>query len=375
MNTPRTFSRDVASVVTALALGLALPSHAASSNRYTVHNLVTDPGSGISAQHQDPNLKNGWGVAFNPTGFAWVADNHTGKSTLYDGSGNVNPLVVTIPSANGSDLGSPTGIVFSGSNTDFIVNAGGKSGPARFIFASEDGVISAWAPTVDPTNAIKVATNPDAVYKGLTLTGNGENFFLYAADFRGRKIDIYDRAFQRVPSAGKFVDRNIPADYGPFNVQNILGNLYVTYAKKQAGSDDEMAGPGLGFVDVFDADGNLLLRLAQHGKLNAPWGVALAPTGFGRFSNQILVGNFGDGTINAYDPRTGASHGQLKDADGKVLKIEGLWGIAFGNGVLNQPTDTLFFAAGPHDEEDGLYGRIDAQVPTGGGGNDGEDDD
>jgi len=235
-------------------------------------------------------------------------------------------------------------------------------------------VISAWAPTVDGTNAIKVATNKNAVYKGLTLTGNGENFFLYAADFRGRKIDIYDKAFHPVSFPGKFVDRNIPADYAPFNVQNILGNLYVTYAKKEAGSDDEMAGPGLGFVDVFDADGNLLKRLAQHGKLNAPWGVALAPTGFGRFSNQVLVGNFGDGTINAYDPHTGSFRGQLKGADGKVLKIDGLWGIAFGNGTLNQPTDTLFFAAGPHDEADGLYGRIDALVPTGGGGDDGDDD-
>ena len=365
--------RRAAPFAAALTLAVALPSHAASSNKYLVHNLDTDPGSGIAAAHQDANLKNGWGLVMNPTGFAWVADNHTGKSTLYDGSGNVNSLVVTIPSANGTDLGSPTGIVFSGSSTDFTVTANGKSGPARFIFASEDGVISAWAPTVDGTHAIKVAANANAVYKGLALAGNGENFFLYAADFRGRKIDIYSKTFQPVSFPGKFMDRNIPADYGPFNVQNILGNLYVTYAKKRPGSDDEMAGAGLGFVDVYDADGNLLKRLAQHGTLNAPWGVALAPTGFGKFSNRVLVGNFGDGTINAFDPRNGAFKGQLKGSDGKPLKIEGLWGIAFGNGVLNQPTDTLFFAAGPHDEVDGLFGRIDAQVPT--GGDDGDDGD
>lgn len=375
MTMPTAVLRRVVPVVAAaFALAVAAPGHAESSNSYDVQNLVTDPGSGITAAHPDANLRNGWGVAFNPTGFAWVADNGTGKSTLYDGSGNVNALVVTIPSANGSDPGTPTGIVFSGSNTDFIVTANGKTGPARFIFASEDGVISAWAPTVDGTHAIRVALGADAVYKGVTLAGNGDGFFLYAADFHGRKIDIYSSTFAPVSAAGKFVDRNIPADYAPFNVQNIQGNLYVSYAKTTPGSDDETAGRGLGFVDVFDADGNLLRRLAQHGTLNAPWGMALAPTGFGKFSNDLLVGNFGDGTINAFDPRTGAFKGQLRGADNKVLKIDGLWGLAFGNGILNQPTDTLFFAAGPHDEADGLYGRIDARVPTAGNDHDGEDD-
>ena len=366
MTTLSSLTRRLAPVaLIASSLAFSVPIHAA-SNVYEVHNLVSDPASGIPASHHDANLVNGWGVAFNPTGFVWVADNHTGKSTLYDGNGVVQSLVVSIPSANGTDNGSPTGIVFNASN-DFAVAAGGVTGPSRFIFASEDGMISGWAPNVDGTHAIKGWLNPNAVYKGVALAGNGENFFLYAADFRGRKIDVYDRTFHPVAlPASKFMDTQIPSNYAPFNVQNIQGNLYVTYAKKDPNSDDELAGPGLGFVDVYDADGNLLRRLARHGTLNAPWGLALAPTGFGRFSNQVLVGNFGDGTIGAYDPHTGEFEGQLRMPNGKLLKIDGLWGIAFGNGVQNQPTDTLFFAAGPNDEENGLYGRIDAVFSSGG---------
>jgi uncharacterized protein (TIGR03118 family) len=337
--------------------------------------LVSDPASGIASPNHDPNLKNGWGIAFNPTAVVWVAANHAGKSTLYDGNGAVQSLVVTIPSANGTDMGSPTGIVFSGSN-DFAVTAAGVSGPSRFIFASEDGMISGWAPNVDGTHAIKGWLNPNAVYKGLALAGNGENNFLYAADFRNRKIDVYDKTFHPVQlAATQFRDNEIPSNYGPFNIQNILGNLYVAYAKKDPNSDDELAGPGTGFVDVFDADGNLLKRLARHGTLNAPWGLALAPTGFGRFSNRVLVGNFGDGTINAYDPHSGHFAGRLRTPDGKLLKIDGLWGIAFGNGVRSQPTDTLFFAAGPNDEVNGLYGRVEAASPSDDGGDDDGGDD
>jgi len=350
--------RTVPSVFAALGLALALPLHAA-SNSYQVHNLVSD--GGVPADHLDTNLKNGWGVAFNPTAVVWVADNHTGKSTLYDGNGVPQGLVVTIPAATTGGMGSPTGITFNGSN-DFQVPPGATTkGPSRFIFASEDGVISGWAPTINATNALIGHVNPEASYKGLALTGNGgTHFFLYAADFKGRKIDVYNSNFDPVTMPGGFIDKNIPKNYAPFNVQSILGNLYVTYAKVEEGGDDEEAGPGLGFVDVFDADGNLLRRLAQHGKLNAPWGVALAPASFGKFSNQVLVGNFGDGTINAYDPRNGGFKGQLRTPNGKVLKIDGLWGIAFGNGILNQQTDTLFFAAGPNGEENGVYGRIEA---------------
>jgi uncharacterized protein (TIGR03118 family) len=284
----------------------------------------------------------------------------------------VQSLVVKIPSANGTGDGSPTGIVFNASN-DFTVTAGGVTGPSRFIFASEDGMISGWAPNVDPTHAIKGWVNANAVYKGLTLAGTGENLFLYAADFRNGKIDVYDKTFHPVTlPASKFRDNQIPSNYAPFNIQNIQGNLYVAYARKDPNSDDELAGPGTGFVDVYDASGNLLRRLARHGTLNAPWGLALAPTGFGRFSNRILVGNFGDGTLNAYDPHTGKFKGQLRNNDGKLIKIDGLWGIAFGNGIQHQPTGTLFFAAGPNDEVNGLYGRIDAISSP--GDNDNEDD-
>jgi uncharacterized protein (TIGR03118 family) len=350
--------RIIPPVLAALGLALAAPIHAA-SNSYEVHNLVSD--GGVPADHTDTNLKNGWGIAFNPTAVVWVADNHTGKSTLYDGNGVAQSLVVTIPAATAGEMGSPTGIVFNASN-DFQVPPGaGTTGPSKFIFASEDGVISGWAPTVNPTSALIGHINPEASYKGLALTGNGSgHFFLYAADFKGRKIDVYDSMFQPVTMPGGFVDKHIPGNYAPFNVQSVLGNLYVTYAKMEEGGDEEETGPGLGFVNVFDADGNLLRRLAQHGKLNAPWGVALAPSGFGKFSNQVLVGNFGDGTINAYDPVNGGFKGQLRKANGEVLKIDGLWGIAFGNGILNQQTDTLFFAAGPNEEENGVYGRIEA---------------
>jgi uncharacterized protein (TIGR03118 family) len=356
-----------------LALGTAFaPPVYADSNSYQVHNLVSD--GGVPADNPDPNLKNGWGVAFNPTAVVWVADNHTGKSTLYDGNGVPQSLVVKIPAASGpSGTGSPTGIVFNASG-DFVVTNGVTSGPSRFIFVSEDGMVSGWAPTVDTSQAFKGTLNADAVYKGLALAGNGSgHFFLYAADFRGRKIDVYDTKFKLVTPPGAFVDKNIPDDYGPFNIQNIQGNLYVNYAKKMPGSDDEMAGPGFGFVDVFDADGNLLRRLARHGTLNAPWGIALAPAGFGRFSNDILIGNFGDGAISAFDPKNGTFAGQMRTPDHKLLKIDGLWGIAFGNGILNQQTDTLFFAAGPHDEDNGVYGRIEF-VPSAKGGDDDEQD-
>jgi uncharacterized protein (TIGR03118 family) len=374
MTTPAALSRRVVTVaLTASTLAFAFPSHAA-NNGYQVTNLVTNPTSGLTAAHQDANLVNAWGIAFNPTAFSWVADNGSGKATLYDGSGNANPLVVTIPSANGTDTGTPTGIVFNGGSS-FNVTKAGVSAPARFIFVSEDGVISGWAPTLDMNNALPAMPTQRAVYKGVTIAANGTAQFLYAADLIGHKIDVFDASFQPAGAfAGKFKDPNIPANYGPFNVQNILGNLYVTYAKTQPGSNDEAHGQGLGFVDVYDADGNLLQHLVQHGQLNAPWGVALAPSGFGKFGNRLLVGNFGDGTINAYDPHTGTFKGTLKGTDGKALQIDGLWALVFGNGFLGQPTDTLFFSSGPHDENDGLYGRIEPMSPTAGDMDDSDDD-
>jgi uncharacterized protein (TIGR03118 family) len=366
-------------------LAVAMPASAAptdKTNSFQVHTLVSD--GGVPADHTDSHLKNAWGVAFNPAGFVWVANNHSGTSTLYDGNGVPSPatpnppgpLIVTIPPASGlaSDVGSPTGITFNASN-DFEVSNGTTKGVAKFIFASEDGMISGWAPNVDFTHALKGVVNPNAVYKGIAIAGNGsDHFFLYAADFRGHKIDVYDSQFKPVTVPGGFVDPKIPKDFAPFNIMNIQGNLYVAYAKTQPNSDDELAGPGFGFVDVFDADGKLLLRLASKGSLNAPWGMAIAPKGFGRFSNDIIVGNFGDGTLSAFDPHDGHFDGQLKTPDGKKVVIDGLWGIAFGNGILSQETDTLFFAAGPNEEVNGAYGRIDL-VPSTKGGKGGDDGD
>jgi len=333
------------------------------TNSYQVQNLVSD--GAVSANHTDGHLKNPWGIAFNPFGYVWVANNHDGTSTLYDGDGALSPppsdggpLVVTIPPASGSGTGSPTGIVYNGSD-DFQVGTAKK--PARFIFVSEDGMISGWSPEVDLHNAQPAAT-ANANYKGVAIAGNAsssKHFRLYAADFVGKKIDVYDEAFHPVTlAAGAFKDSKIPAEFGPFNITNIEGKLFVAYAQVDA-EGDEVAGKGLGYVDVYDADGNLLQRFAGKGKLNAPWGMVLAPKGFGRFSGDVLVGNFGDGTINAFNLDDGHFDGQLKGTDGKPLVIPGLWGLAFGNGILHQPTDTLFFAAGINDEDDGLYGRID----------------
>jgi len=328
---------------------------------YSVHNLVSD--GFVKADHLDTDLVNPWGVAFNPNGFVWVADNHSGLSTLYDGFGVKNSLIVSIPPApGGTPPGAPTGIVFS-SGTDFVLTRGTLSGPSRFIFATEDGTIAAWAPMVDGTHALLAWDNSPAhsIYKGIALAGNGAGHFLYATDFHNNKVDVYDSMFHPVTLSGHFFDPRIPRGFAPFGIQNILGNLYVTYAKQDDDAEDDVAGQGLGFVDVFDPNGHLIRRVATRGPLNAPWGIALAPANFGRFSNMLLIGNFGDGRINVYDAATSEFRGQLRTGRGEPVEIEGLWGIAFGNGLLNQPINTLFFAAGPGDEEHGVYGRIDPQ--------------
>ena len=343
----------------ALAFGLALstPIIAASPNGYQVHNLVSDiPGL---ADNTDPNLVNGWGIAMRATSPIWVSDNGTGKSTVYDGTGALK-LTVCVPAVSTpcpTDTGVPTGITSNPSSADFLLVPNTAGTAASFLWATEDGGIAAWN---GGANAIiKFAATDGAVYKGLALAGNGSNFRLYAADFHNGKIDVIDFNFAKTTVPGGFADPTIPAGFKPFNIMNLQGDLYVAYALKEQDEDDEVAGPGLGFVDVFDADGFLIRRVASRGKLNAPWGMALAPSGFGKFSNHLLVGNFGDGTINAYDLKNSTFAGQLRTTQGQVLKIDGLWGIAFGNGFQQQPTDTLFFAAGPDGETHGLYGKIE----------------
>jgi uncharacterized protein (TIGR03118 family) len=291
---------------------------------------------------------------------AWVADNGTGFSTLYDGNGNPQSLVVQIPGAGGA-TGNPTGTVFYGGN-GFVVSKGGLSGPSRFLFASEDGGIAGWAPNVDATHAIRVVDNSasHAIYKGVAISGNGRDQLLYATDFHNGKVDVYDSRFRPVSLPGKpFFDPALPSGYGPFGIQAINGDLYVSYAKQDADREDDVAGRGLGYVDVYDTDGRLIRRFASNGALNAPWGMTVAPASFGKFSNRLLVGNFGDGMINAYDIDSGRFVGRLKGMDHRPIRIPGLWGIAFGNGLNDQPVDTLFFAAGPNDEKNGLFGRLD----------------
>jgi uncharacterized protein (TIGR03118 family) len=338
-----------------------VPSLQAGGKFYQQHNLVSD--GFLPAEHTDANLVNPWGIVFGPTTPVWVADNATGVATLYDGDGNPQSLVVTIPGPGNTGPSNPTGIVFNAS-TGFVVSKGNASGPAVFIFATENGTIAGWSPNVDPTNAIQMVDNSSpqetrAIYKGLALAANGTGNFLYATDFHNGKIDVFDSAFKPATFSGSFSDPLIPAGFGPFGIRNINGDLYVTYAKQDEDKEDDVAGQGLGVVDIFDANGNFIRRFAEGGKLNAPWGLALAPADFGEFSNRLLVGNFGDGTINAFGLATGDFKGQLKGPDGQTLVNEGLWGISFGNGLRNQPTNVLFFSAGPADESHGLYGRIE----------------
>jgi uncharacterized protein (TIGR03118 family) len=339
-----------------LSVGATLAAPAlAQVSTYSVQNLVSD--GSIPANFTDPNLKNGWGVAFNPTAYVWVSNNHTGTSTLYDGTGLPQSLVVTIPPAPGGTMGSPTGLVYNGS-ADLVVTNGTLSGPSRFIFCTEDGTISGWAPNVDRLNAFIAVNNPGANYKGLAIATSAAGTRLYAADFHNGRIDVFDKAFAPVVLPNAFVDKRIPSRYAPFNITAIGGKLYVAYAKRDRALQDEVAGPGLGFVDVFDTDGKRLMRLVKHTGLNAPWGMAMATANFGQFSNALLVGNFGDGTVSAYDPATGAMLGQLSNANGMPLKVDGLWGMQFGNGFNGQGKDSLYFAAGPYGENGGLYGSI-----------------
>lgn len=326
---------------------------------YTVANLVSD-GSAIAAAHTDAHLINGWGVAFNPVGFAWVANAETGVSTLYDGQGNAQSLVVTIPPPQGGAAPShPTGIVYSG-GSDFVVTGGANTGPSRFIFATEDGTISGWSPQADPTNAITMVDNSGvgSVYKGLALVGNGTADQIFVTDFHNNKVETYDGTFSPISTGSRFTDPDMPDGFAPFGIANIGDQLYVTYALQDADAHDDVPGAGNGYVDIFDTNGNLVKRFASQGALNSPWAIVKAPALFGEFSLAILVGNFGDGKINAYHEGTGAFLGTLSTPNGDPIVIDGLWGMAFGNGIHSQPGNTLFFAAGPDGESHGLYGKI-----------------
>ena len=316
-------------------------------------NLVSDDTQFTPAQVQDPNLVNPWGLSASATGEWWVANEGTGTSTLYNTSTSpvtADSLVVSIPpGSTASAQGTPTGTVFNTSGTGFDVSENGKTGSSVFLFDTVDGTISGWSPSVDSTNAIVGATNPGAIYTGLAIaTDQHGQTLLYAADFAKGTIDVYNQNFQLVTNLrGNFTDPKLPAGYSPFNIQAINNQLYVEYAPVA----DVLAGtsaPGEGAVDVFTADGQLLERLIRPGDthINQPWAIAMAPSNFGSFSNDLLVGNFGDGTINAFGPRSGRFAGELKDASGQPIAITHLWGLAFGNGGEAGPTNTLYFTAG-----------------------------
>jgi uncharacterized protein (TIGR03118 family) len=354
-------------------------------NRYVVTPLVFDLAG--KANFQDPVLQNSWGVAFSPAGSPfWINDNNTGCSTLYDGAGVKQALQVSIPLPGNvvppTDCqtvkpppapppnptpAAPTGIIWNPSS-GFVVP--GTSIPAVFIFDTEDGTVSAWAPGLTPAgNAVLAVDNSKtpnaangAVYKGLAFGVNVNGAFLFAANFRAGTIDVFGPPsapgglFTPATTDGGFADPNIPAGFAPFGIQNIDGDLFVTYAKQNAQRHDDVAGPGNGFVDVFDTDGHLVRHLASRGPLNSPWGVARASLAFGRFSGEILVGNLGDGRINVFDSG-GRFIDELNGANGKPLVIDGLWTLTLGGGAKSS-SDTLYFTAGPNGQTDGLFGMI-----------------
>jgi uncharacterized protein (TIGR03118 family) len=345
---------------TSFALSLQVAAPVAST--YSQSNLVSD--GSVAALHTDVNLKNPWGLVFATGAPVWLTNNVTNTSTLYDGSGTPVPLVVAIaPGLAGA--AAPTGIV-ANTTTDFTVTKNAVTAAARFIFAGEGGTISAWAPTVDPANAVIAydGTATGTSYKGLAIASSGTTTLLYATDFKNKKVDVFDKTFAKVAVTGGFTDSTLPAGYAPFGIQAVtIGGtpvIVVTYASQNVGGTDPAPGVGLGVVNVFDVNGTLLRHLvAAGGQLNAPWGVALAPPTFGSLSNMLLIGNFGDGQINGYDPVTGIFAGTISASGGAAIANNGLWGIAFGNGARNQFTKTLFFAAGVGGETGGLYGRID----------------
>ncbi len=333
-----------------------------SSTRLTDAALASD--GVIMAAHTDANLQNAWGLAAAPGGPFWVADNNSNKATVYDGTGTPLGPVVDIPAGiNGP--ANPTGQVVN-TTADFVITTAAGSAPAQFIFSGEGGTITGWAQSVSGTTATIAYDDGagGAVYKGLAMANNGTANLLYATDLHNAKVDVFDTHFAKVAAPGGFTDPAIPAGFAPFNIEAINNQLYVTYAKQDATAHDETLGAGLGYVNVFDANGHMVKRFASAGVLNAPWGIAMAPAGFGSASGDLLIGNFGDGNINRFDPATGNSLGPITLASGKQLVIPGLWALAFGNGAANQPVGSLFYTAGPNNQTDGVFGRIDAVMTS-----------
>jgi len=314
----------------------------------------------------DPKLVNPWGLSAGPGTPMWVADNNAAVSTLYNNFTEKKvTLEVNIPApidpADATTFhGTPTGTVFNPTQ-DFRIPAGTGTAPSRFLFATEDGTVLGWAGGTKATIKVDNSGDQGAVYKSLTngsvTNGAITNNYLYAANFRFGTVDVFDGSFNQVTWANAFTDTTLPAHFAPFGIQNIGGWIYVTYALQNSEKHDDVKGPGNGFVDIYTTRGALVRRFASGGSLNSPWGLVLAPSSFGNFHNDILVGNFGDGRINAFTP-DGRFRGQLKSETNAPIQVDGLWGLRFGNGGNNGPLDSLFFAAGIMDEQHGLYGKI-----------------
>jgi uncharacterized protein (TIGR03118 family) len=327
---------------------------------FMVTNL--DANTSGRAPITDPNLRNAWGIAFAPGGPFWINDNAAGVSTLYGGDGSVIPLVVNVPppsSADPASNGAPTGMIWNPTSGFRLT---GTAFASIFVFATENGTLAGWNPQANRGSAITVVDHSaqGAVYKGLAFGTNASGNHLYATDFHSGQIEVFDNAFTPVAVAGSFTDPRLPAGFAPFGIQNIDGDLWVSYAQQDADRHDDVGGPGSGYVDVYDTDGHLLRRFAKRGVLNSPWGLARAPYGFGQFGGAILIGNFKDGRINAFDAR-GHYLGTLRSPAGAPIVIDGLWGLSFGGGAKSSP-ESLYFTAGPDGESNGLFGLIQATM-------------
>ena len=332
----------------------ALPASAgAAAGGYVQENLVSDqPGV---AELTDPQLVNAWGMSRGPNTPVWVSDNGADVTTLYNGAVPGNPespvakvLTVSIPG------GAPTGQVFNDTSAFLLP---GTTTAARFIFLGEDGDLSAWA---GGPAATLVGHTEGAVYKGLALAHGPSGPMLLAANFHDNRIDVFDGTFAPVDSAGMFSDPALPSGYAPFNVAELGGQIFVSYARQDADREDDVAGPAHGFVDVYSTSGALVKRFATHGVLNSPWGMTIAPASFGQFSGDLLIGNFGDGRIHAFDPNTGEVLGILRSTAGRPLAIDGLWGLMVGDAVSGGP-NSVWISAGPDDEAHGLLGVLRAR--------------